>query len=271
MKLLIDGDIIVYRMAWACQKTVYTHRPSGEFFDGKRKAKAWLKDEMLDEWRDDDWEAELKVEPWENCRYLIDQCVEQIKTACKSDDIEIFLSDHTCFRNDLATIAEYKAGRSDPPVHKDAAKNRLLKTYNAILEPNLEADDLMGMRQTTETAIVSIDKDLRQIPGKHYNFVEDKKFVMSKQEADEWFMHQLMTGDRVDNIKGLPGIGEAYATRILNDFSGDWHGLVAYVADLYDYHYSNGVEALEETARLVYILREGDTPESDGWRRILGE
>ena len=122
---------------------------------------------------------------------------------------------------------------------------------------------MLGLNQTTDTCICSIDKDLLQIPGRHYNFVDDVKSTVDIYEADNWFMTQVLSGDvSTDNIQGLPGIGEAKAANIVDSFAGDHQGLVEEIKALYEDHYpGQGLEILEEMARLVYILRRGDTIE----------
>mgnify|MGYP003859969237 CR=1 FL=1 len=52
--------------------------------------------------------------------------------------------------------------------------NSLIDEYQAVIYPNLEADDVMGILATKPSKgerkiICSIDKDLRQIPGHLYN------------------------------------------------------------------------------------------------------
>jgi hypothetical protein len=71
----------------------------------------------------------------------------------------------------------------------------------------MEADDLLGINQTKDTIICTIDKDLRQVPGQHYNFVKDEIFTVNLQEGLLWFYTQMLTGDASDNISGIRGIG----------------------------------------------------------------
>jgi hypothetical protein len=284
---LVDGDIIVYRMAFACQKTIYTHKETGEFFEGIAKAKEWFKEyagfhkqselktpKWMEKWWDEnDWNIELVVEPVGNLYFLIDNLLQRIMDATGADNCRIFLSPKKCFRHDIATVAEYKGNRKqEPPVHKDAAREYLIQWYGAEEPENLEADDGMGMAQTTETIICSVDKDMLQVPGHHYNFVDEVTTTVDLYEGDCWFFQQLISGDPTDNIKGLPGLGEAKAARIVESWAGNHVGLVEYIAQLYEDEYpGRGVEVMEETAQLVYILRKGDIlGETEQWRVLLG-
>jgi len=77
--------------------------------------------------------------------------------------------------------------------------------------------DVVGQRiaQTEHTCICSIDKDLDQIPGWHYNFVKQIKYKITPEEGLKHFYTQLLTGDRIDNIMGVPGVGPKTAEKIL--------------------------------------------------------
>jgi DNA polymerase-1 len=89
----------------------------------------------------------------------------------------------------------------------------------------MEADDIMGIIATSGQKIVkgpklicTIDKDLDQIPAKVWNFDKPSDPVKSitVAEADHFFYEQCLTGDRVDNIPGCPGVGPKTAEKILD-------------------------------------------------------
>jgi hypothetical protein len=67
---------------------------------------------------------------------------------------------------------------------------------------------MLGVCQGEDTIICSIDKDLRTIPGKHYNL--DSGVVDEVTRHDAWhnFWSQVLTGDSTDNIEGLKGCGK---------------------------------------------------------------
>ena len=67
-----------------------------------------------------------------------------------------------------------------------------------------------------ERIICSLDKDLRQIPGK---LSQDGRTIqkLSKRDCDHWHMIQTLTGDSVDGFSGCPKIGKVTAQKILKD------------------------------------------------------
>lgn len=270
-KVLIDGDVLVYKAAWACQKTHYTHIPTGEFFDGKRKAMEWNKKNFdLKELVEEDWEIEEVLEPWSECAEIISTSIQDIVSETKAEDYTVYLSPKLCFRHDIATVSPYKDRKQPKPKHYTKAREYMVNTFGAEVPDNLEADDALGMAQTTKTVIATVDKDLNMIAGKHYNFDTKKKFVVSPDHADRWFLFQLITGDSVDSIKGLPGCGPTFARKLVNSYEGDNFGLLEEIKALYEDHYDNGEEVMKEMAALLWILRRGETPETAGWRGLLG-
>lgn len=105
-----------------------------------------------------------------------------------------------------------------------------------------EADDLIKDRAIElgkdKVVICSIDKDLKQIEGIHFNYYRpilrnpDGSFqtdrygkriqspciglsTVSKNEANNFFWKQMLMGDAGDGIKGIPRIGEKKAEQIL--------------------------------------------------------
>jgi len=96
-----------------------------------------------------------------------------------------------------------------------------------------EADDLIGTlakyfnNKGFNNHIISADKDLAQLVKKNdtwWNYGKDKSF--NQQNIYQKFgvhPHQIadylaLTGDSVDNIKGVPGVGSKTAVFLLNHF-----------------------------------------------------
>jgi DNA polymerase-1 len=97
----------------------------------------------------------------------------------------------------------------------------------------LEADDLIGMMTSSGKAIgVTVDKDLRSVPGWHWNpDKESEPVFVEEEEADRFFYEQWMTGDTTDNIFGLWKVGPAKAKRLLEETDkADWDSTIM---DLY--------------------------------------
>lgn len=100
------------------------------------------------------------------------------------------------------------------------------------------------------------------------NYPTGEVFEVSELEGMYNFYKQLLTGDRVDNIQGIPGIGDKKAEKILEgcETEGDMYDSVwnAYR----DYLYPDGVkhpqllekvnDMVEENAQLLFMIRELD-------------
>lgn len=190
------------------------------------------------------------------------------------------------------------------PYHFTNMRVHIKGSYNTVVSKGCEADDLLAIAQTqyrkegVPSVIATIDKDLLQVPGFHYrwegyNFGETpvhlvndlgevngaydegvtektgrayRRFIKNsfKGEGYLWFMAQILVGDVVDNIPGLPGCGAGKAYDMLTGAQSKQEGL-AIVIDMYKEKYGEDYEAeLTEQARLVYMIRERDPKSPDG-------
>ena len=99
----------------------------------------------------------------------------------------------------------------------------LKSEHNAITEPRLEADDLLGIYSTNpenkNSIIVSLDKDLKTIPGKlspdGHNI-----YKITKPQAIYNHAIQILTGDATDNYPGCKGVGSKTAAKLLQPVEG---------------------------------------------------
>lgn len=176
MKALIDGDIVVYRAAASAEE-------------------------------DDQWVALARA----------DQMMQDILADTGSDSYKVFLTGSNNFRREIAP--DYKANRPDSrPKHWAAVREFLVTQHKAEVCNGHEADDQLGIQQDKEfgsTVICSIDKDLLQIAGKHYNFVKKNFQEVTKDEGLKALYIQSLVGDRSDNIFGVQGIGPVKAAKAL--------------------------------------------------------
>jgi DNA polymerase-1 len=112
-----------------------------------------------------------------------------------------------------------------------------------------------------ERVIVSIDKDLKQIPGL---LSSDGKTIkeVNKAQADYWFLIQTLAGDLTDGYSGCPGIGVKTAEKLLDikvPLVDNWARVVkAYKKK----DYLDG-EILQQ-ARVARILRHGEYDHTTG-------
>jgi len=141
------------------------------------------------------------------------------------DDIILFFSSPDNFRKKIQ--ADYKGhrNRKKPCAYKRVI-NKLKTEFEVITMPTLEADDAMGIYATKNPGniIVSPDKDMKQIPGKLYNF--DETFTIIKSDGAKWHLIQSAAGDNTDGYSGIPGVGIKRATQIFEEKGWSWKTLV---------------------------------------------
>lgn len=138
-----------------------------------------------------------------------------LKDHLQADKLTVVLSGPSGenFRKDL--YEPYKGDRpSERPPLLDELKDYLKATYDTQSIYMLEADDVLGILATEpqdaeDRIIVSIDKDLEQIPGKLFNPSkwEDGVKTVTRAQGDWKFYTQWCTGDSTDNYPGIPGMG----------------------------------------------------------------
>lgn len=144
---------------------------------------------------------------------------EIVYTELNCDDYKAYITGRGNFREVVATTAPYKGNRKDfqRPKHYQALRE-YLQRLGAELVEGQEADDAIAIKaQEGHYWIVSIDKDFDQVPGWHYNFVKKEKYYVTEEEGLRNFYTQILTGDRVDNIIGIKGVGPVKAEKILKD------------------------------------------------------
>ena len=140
--------------------------------------------------------------------------VDQILVNTEATEYRLFLTGKNNFRYSI--YPEYKAHRpTEKPFWLEKCRQYLIATFNAEVIDGQEADDALGIAQTKDTIICSIDKDLLMIPGRHYNFVKDEFQEVTNDSGMRHFYMQCLTGDRSDNIKGIEKIGPKKAEKIL--------------------------------------------------------
>jgi len=102
----------------------------------------------------------------------------------------IFLQGGGNYRDRIATIQPYKGNR-DPsarPKYFDEIRSYLVDFWGAEVITGMETDDACGIEQwkhkDRSTCIVSLDKDLDNIPGWHYNYVKDEFYYVTLAQAN---------------------------------------------------------------------------------------
>jgi DNA polymerase-1 len=171
------------------------------------------------------------------------------------------------FRDDL--VSDYKANRT--PMPSDLAE-QIPWVHEAcealgvpiITSERYEADDVIGTLAVKaassgfEVAIVTGDKDFFQLVHdgiKVYNPKEDgtwfdaagvkEKFGVAPSQVVDVL---ALMGDSIDNIKGVPGIGEKGARDLIAQY-GSLEALLAHAADVPNKRYREGLLGHAEDAR----------------------
>lgn len=163
------------------------------------------------------------------------------------------------FRKDLYPTYKKKRTQPRPPGFLEF-EARIRKRCKVVQEDRLEGDDILGLLATKEPTegkiIVSIDKDLRQIPGQLYNPDHDELETITPEAGDYWHLFQTLTGDQTDGYPGCPGVGPKTAAKILAsepDLQPRWW----LVSRAFEKKGQPEAAALVQ-ARLARILRQGD-------------
>lgn len=202
-------------------------------------------------------------------QHRMNDLFDNILNKTQATEFKAFLSGEENFRKELNPL--YKANRTQPkPIHLEAARYFAVKEFNAEAEYQLEADDLLGINQTPESIICSLDKDLLQIPGNHFQWEistnkytrPDKFITQTEIEGLRHFYEQCIKGDTSDNIKGIAGLGEVKAKRALADCQTE-EEMFKVVKDLY-----NNDEDFLLNASCLWILREDKEPYSKRFERL---
>ena len=221
MIALIDGDIVAYRCAAAAEN-----------FDVSVGI---------------DWASNL---------------IKDIIDATEADQYKIFLSGGDQFRKKLDP--QYKANRKDVVKPKWLADLQLflVTDWHAETTDGYEADDALGMLQTKYgrgSTICSLDKDLLQIPGHHYNFAKKLHQTITWEQGIKFFYTQTLVGDTADNVVGVRGIGPVKANKILSACSPEEYYRVC--KELYD-----SEERYHTNCKLLWIWRKMN----DEWTPTYG-
>ena len=130
----------------------------------------------------------------------------------------------------------------------------MVEKYGAIISEGEEADDLIAIEATRcgpTTIVASIDKDMLQIPCRHFNINKGNWTTVTEITGRRFFYTQLLTGDAADNIKGVHGIGPKTAQKLLSGLTTE--------EELWDVcveKYKGDLQRVVENARLLWLRRE---------------
>jgi DNA polymerase-1 len=239
---LIDGDVVAFRSAYSVERD-FPEAFTQESIESR---------------------SEAFLEAVEAATTLAQDTIEAWRNGARCDDVIVAFSGGQNYRKRV--LPTYKANR-DPnakPKCLGEVVDRLLGRYRAHRVAGLEADDLLGLMLTGEkhrgnAVVVSIDKDMKTLPGLHLNPMHDSApMSVSAIEADYRWMLQTMAGDPVDGYSGIPKIGPAKGQKVLGrigekTLSGMWRSVL-------DTAKAKGLTEKDmlAQARVARILRHGD-------------
>lgn len=254
----IDGDILPYRVGFATQRTVYIVDIEGEhscspFFTttSKRRVNKYL------EFPEVSVTTHFVVEEPMQAINTLKLNIQGIVRGCKATHFKVVVSGEKNFREDIAKIKPYKGNRKDfvKPIHWQMLRDWLETMPYTIVTEGEEADDVISRAMMDGHIGATIDKDLDNTPGIHYNFNKKELYEVTEAQARRNFYTQCLTGDTADNIPGINGIGPVKAAKLLQGcFTIEEYEAV--VLDEYRKVYANYVEALTEVGQLLWMRRK---------------
>ncbi len=231
---LLDGDVIAFRASAAAQADI-------------------------------DWDNDGDKTPTANAEEASAAAIRTVRAwadLARCDEIIVTLTGRLNFRKTvLDTYKHNRAGKVKPLVYAETVRG-LCSFYKTQLVEGLEADDIMGIMATRPkyegAVVVTIDKDLRGVPGRHLNPLKDDKPVeVSLFAADHYWLTQTLTGDSTDGYVGIPKIGAKKAAVILGGTplpaAASWPKVVeAAIKAGFSRDY------ILQQARVARILRDGE-------------
>jgi len=218
INIYIDGDILVYQSMWGANSTK----------DIKKK---------------------------------LDQTIANIMSELEGSTGKIAIKGSDNFRKEI--YPEYKGHRKKELTEQEKeffaySYDYLQNGWGAIPANGMEADDLLAIWNTEEPGIiVSIDKDLLQVPGLHFN-TRNKEYTNVTEDEGSLLLHtQVLMGDSVDNITGLKGIGKVKAAKVMEGVPVSQH--LSAVKSFWQKTFGRGWEDdLQLNMDLIYLKRSMD-------------
>ncbi len=178
--------------------------------------------------------------------------------------IVVFDAARENFRNEI--FRDYKANRGETPEDLIPQFEIIRECVDAFKIPQIEiegyeADDIIASycklaeKQKIDSIIVSSDKDLMQLVNKNVSMLDpmkNKKIGIDQViekfglPPEKVIQIQALTGDKVDNIPGAPGIGPKTALTLIKEF-GDVQSLL-----------KNAIKIPQEKRRNVILENKND-------------
>jgi len=192
MHVLFDADIAVFRCAFAAEYRMWYIKVGTQEHEFRYKKDAMEKVNELcpgvysrTEGEDYAIWSEPQLEPLSHAIQNVNTFVSHVLEVLGATDFDarMFLSPYggSTFRQRLATTVPYKGNRdrTHRPTYEKELRDYIIENWDTTVAVDEEADDLLGIEQTRlgdNSIIVSLDKDLDQIPGLKHNFMYDRTY-----------------------------------------------------------------------------------------------
>ncbi len=270
MKPLIDYDMLIYEVGFGIEyKDEEGNLVIKPFDSAVELLEQKIKEIVEETWADE--EPTLFLTGDERIRSKLNRRLTK--------EGKPLLEDKPNFRISLANTKEYKGNRqSRKPFHYDNLRTWALSQYDTQIAWGIEADDLLSITHRLDpenTIICSRDKDLRITPGNHFGLACGKQPQFGPQEIDQlgyleltskgikggglkMFYSQLLTGDTVDNIPGVPRKGPSFAFKLLADLPTEEELFDAVTAVYEEYKGEDWRDYFKEQAALLWMIQELD-------------
>jgi hypothetical protein len=191
--------------------------------------------------------------------------LNEIAESCWADDFLAAVKSSENYRDTL--YPEYKANRKKPEgltnvfvphIRKLAAIEELV-----VEAHGREADDMLRIwagqciEAGDEYVVCSNDKDLRCIPGKHFilDMFNPRIEIITEEDARMLYYAQLIKGDPVDNIPGIPRVGDVKAAKALKGCKTEEEFQEAVVAQYIDYFGDSWFHWFLSNAKMIHLQR----------------
>jgi DNA polymerase-1 len=242
--LLIDADIPIYEVAARHERSIpWPYGDQGSLL----------------------WTRTADLEP---AQVAFEEVVEHYMTRlAASDRISAVTIGSANWRKDV--YPDYKSNRAGgiKPILVPILREWVSEQPSGRSVSPLEGDDVLGILATKphkagapDTVIVSSDKDMRCIPGLHYNPQKDEEFEVTPGQANAWHLIQALAGDRTDGYPGCPGLGMVRAEKMIPSEVSDKQVFSVWMDVIVPAYDKAGLDeeyALSQ-ARVARILRASD-------------
>lgn len=282
--LLFDGDIYAYRSASATDGRQYMVKweHEGVHYNSihKYKKDADLKAAEVE----GTIELSYNPEPEAHALFLLKKAYRATVTELEEFiegpyESECYLTNKGSFREKLCP--SYKQNRIGVrrPANLASCKQWLVnKKGGQCRHGEYEADDMLSIRsrywakEGKIPIIISIDKDLNQVPGWHYNFAKRELYFIDEITGLRNFYKQVLTGDSTDGIPGIKGLGPKTAEKIIDHLNTPFQMYCAALKEWlkflpqedgedYDAYLLRVCNTLKMSARMLYLC----TVEGEIW------